>query len=743
MNARAREHFRELLLATGIAGLAGLAIASGIATPLQRPVADALVRFALGRPPAPAPGVPDVAIVALDPQSLRAFPAWPWPRSVYADAIARLDAAGAKTIALDIDFSTPRDPDTDLRLAEAVRASGRVVLAAFRQVTALPGGGELEVASLPIEPLAAAAAAVGSVLVPVDADGIVRRAPVASALGGGVMPSLAAAALGAAGRDPGPVDAPAEMLLDFRRAGPLFPVLSIVDVVDGRFDPREVAGRIVLVGATANEFQDLWSTPLGPARPGVLIQAVALRTLAAARAGEPVLATPSGVASLALCALVSAAAALAALGSHRRRLAALALLALGVLAASLAGALRSGLLLDPVLPGGVLALHYVLGLEGLRRRVGRRLASSELSLSALHRVGAATAGPPLAGAASAAGSLGALEMALALLGDVIGARGVALLRASAPEGTPDGAGADLDGRRIEWRREPESAGARAIGELAAARRVLTAGALEVFRGALPGGGAGLAVYVPLFASQVSVGVLVVERADPAPLDDTELRTLATVGTQLALSAENVRLLEGLRATFDASISAIATAIEARDGYTEAHCRRLAAYSALVAERLGLAGDEIEAIRLGALLHDVGKIGIRDHILLKPGRFTPDERAEMRRHPGIGKHIVERIPGLRRTTVDCVLRHHEWWNGGGYPDGLAGEDIPLGARIVAVVDVWDALSTARPYKDALAPDAVRALIEKSRGVQFDPGLVDLFWTVLEEEGESVGSRSGSP
>jgi HD-GYP domain-containing protein (c-di-GMP phosphodiesterase class II) len=236
-------------------------------------------------------------------------------------------------------------------------------------------------------------------------------------------------------------------------------------------------------------------------------------------------------------------------------------------------------------------------------------------------------------------------------------------------------------------------------------------------------------------------VLVVERDDPTPLDTVQLRTIAAVGVQLALSSENLRLLDGLRATFDASVAAIATAIEARDGYTEAHCRRLAALSAIVAGRFGVSEEEVEAIRLGALLHDVGKIGIRDHILLKPTRFTPEERRDMERHPDIGHRIVARIDGFRETTLHCVRHHHERWDGSGYPDRLTGEAIPLGARIVSVVDVWDALSTERPYKPALPAHEVRAYLLKEKEIQFDPRVVDQFLQLLDEEWPELESLLG--
>jgi len=242
-----------------------------------------------------------------------------------------------------------------------------------------------------------------------------------------------------------------------------------------------------------------------------------------------------------------------------------------------------------------------------------------------------------------------------------------------------------------------------------------------------------------------VGVLVVERESPVPLERLELRTLATVGAQIALLSENLRLVDDLRRTFDASIEAIASAVEARDGYTESHCRRLAIFSTSMATRLGLGAEEVEAIRLGALLHDVGKIGVRDEVLLKPGRLSAEERAEIERHADCGHHIVLAVHGLRPETLACVRHHHERWDGTGYPDRLAGEEIPLAARIVAVVDVWDALSTDRPYKKAYDQPTAREILRKSRGAFFDPALVDLFLEILDEEGDEMlaltaGSRA---
>jgi len=706
--------------AAAVAIAAALVIASGIAAPLERLAADTLVRIGAANPPEPPAELPDVALVAIDPQSVRALPDWPWPRRVYAQAVRRLDAAGAKAIAIDIDFSAARDAADDAEFARAVRESGRVVLAGFRQLQTLAGGAEIEVANLPIPELAAGAAGIGSVLMPVDADGVVRFAPRTSQIAGRELPTLAAAALAVARGEPQPATS-GRLRVDWRRASPALRVIPLVDVIEGRFDPAQIAGRVVMLGATAAEFQDLWSTPLGPARPGVWIQAIAYRTLAAEHADLPVLAAPRVPARLALAALVSALAAALSSLPHARRSAALVGFATAWIALSAGLLVTRGWLLDPVVPLAQLAAHYVLGLEGVRRRFQRRLDERERSLSTLFSVGEATATP-------ASGDM--LGVALALLGDVVGASGVALLRA-APEG-------ELDGRRVDW----GSSGGALIGDLEAAAACLRERGVRVFTAGAPAArGAGLAVYAPLFAGDVPVGVLVVERASAEPLDTTQLRTIATVGTQVALSVENLRLVEGLQTTFDSSVEAIASAVEARDGYTQLHCRRLALFSSLMAERLGLGSPEVEAIRLGALLHDVGKIGIRDEILLKPGRFTLLEVDEMRRHADIGHRIVSSIHGLAPATLACVRHHHECWDGSGYPAGLDGEGIPLAARIVTVVDVWDALSTARPYKPAYPPHEVRELLRKGRGERFEPELVDLFLRLLDEEGDELLALAG--
>ncbi|MEM7409511.1 MAG: CHASE2 domain-containing protein [Myxococcota bacterium] len=734
----------EGVVALALFGLATALLVQGGTASLDRLAIDAQLRAARVSPPPLAGGQPDAVVIAIDPQSLRALPDWPWSRDVHARLVEHLADAGASSIAFDIDFSTPRDAAGDAAFARAMRAAGNVVLASFKQVQTLPGGAELEIANRPAPILAEASAAIGSVHMIVDEDGVVRRGRRSVDIRGVDVPTLAEAALGVANREaanasaegatiaadrpPVPVEQnpiPTDQTpistdqtpirVDYRRVAPEVRTLSVADVLDGRFDSRDVAGRVVFIGATAVEFQDLWPTPVGPARAGVWIQAILLRTLAAEREGQPTLREASTPVAVGLLFALTVFAFALRNQSHARRSAVLGSLAVAVAAGTTTSAVFTGGLLSPVVPLGMLGAQYVVGLERVRSRFGKSLAEREQSLTALQRVGEAT---------SAQHDQGGIGTALALLGDVVDASGVALWRAGE---------SGLDGRRIEWRRRGDGA----IGEEVWVDRALQQRRRESVESELASSGRrGIAHYAPLFAGGRPVGVLVVERDREEALDDTALRTIATVGTQVTLSAENLRLIDGLRATFDSSIEAIACAIEARDGYTESHCRRLALFSTLVADRFGLSDEEIEEIRLGALLHDVGKIGIRDEVLLKPDRFTPEERAIMESHTVVGDGIVGGIHGLGPLTRACVRHHHERWDGGGYPDGLVGDAIPMGARIVSVVDVWDALSTARPYKPAFEQDRVLDILAKGRGVQFDPQVVDTFLQVLDEEGEEM-------
>ncbi len=193
--------------------------------------------------------------------------------------------------------------------------------------------------------------------------------------------------------------------------------------------------------------------------------------------------------------------------------------------------------------------------------------------------------------------------------------------------------------------------------------------------------------------------------------------------------------------FLASIRALAEAIDAKDPYTRGHSERVSAYAATLAREMGLPGDEVERIRLSALLHDVGKIGVDDSIIRKPTALTEQEFAAMKTHPIKGAAIMSAIPQLA-DVIPGMKYHHEKWTGGGYPEGLSGEQIPMQARIVTVADTFDAMTTTRPYQQAMEIGYVVDRIRQFAGVRYDPVVVDAFVRAFEK-GELMPIATSTP
>jgi HD-GYP domain-containing protein (c-di-GMP phosphodiesterase class II) len=180
----------------------------------------------------------------------------------------------------------------------------------------------------------------------------------------------------------------------------------------------------------------------------------------------------------------------------------------------------------------------------------------------------------------------------------------------------------------------------------------------------------------------------------------------------------------LRRSYESTVRALADAVEARDEYTARHAERVAAYGMEIARVCGVDTTEGSDLEFGFLLHDIGKIAISDAILHKPGRLTEAERDAMRRHPVIGEEIVRGIDFLGGAR-EVVRSHHERWDGAGYPDRLAGERIPLSARVFAVADTFDALTSDRPYRAAASFREARRVIAEASGTQFDPQIAEAF------------------
>jgi ribonuclease P protein subunit RPR2 len=183
----------------------------------------------------------------------------------------------------------------------------------------------------------------------------------------------------------------------------------------------------------------------------------------------------------------------------------------------------------------------------------------------------------------------------------------------------------------------------------------------------------------------------------------------------------------LRRSYMATVRALCNAVEARDAYTGKHAERVAAYGMEIAKVLDAPFSEDPEVEFGFLLHDVGKVAVPDSILWKPEPLTPEERTLMERHPLVGWEILREIDFLGEAKL-VVRHHHERWDGAGYPDNLAGDVIPLAARVFAVADVLDALTTVRPYRQPSSLEDARDMIEESSGTQFDPEVVDAFMEI---------------
>ena len=238
--------------------------------------------------------------------------------------------------------------------------------------------------------------------------------------------------------------------------------------------------------------------------------------------------------------------------------------------------------------------------------------------------------------------------------------------------------------------------------------------------------------LPLIAKGQVKGVLEVFLRTPRSIDQDRLEFLEALAGQAAIALDNSSLFEQLQDSntelsiaYDATLEGWAKALELRDRETEGHAHRVIEMTLQIANRIGIQGEILQHIRRGALLHDIGKMGIPDSILLKPGPLTPNEWEIMRQHPVHAYEMLKTI-GYLSPALEIPYCHHERWDGNGYPQGLTGKDIPLSARIFAVVDVWDALTSVRPYRAAWSEDQVLEYIQRESGRHFDPQVVNAFF-----------------
>lgn len=218
-----------------------------------------------------------------------------------------------------------------------------------------------------------------------------------------------------------------------------------------------------------------------------------------------------------------------------------------------------------------------------------------------------------------------------------------------------------------------------------------------------------------------------------PVRDMSARILDFLLKKAGLTLENLALYESLMANFYAILRSLVNALEARDVYTGKHSERVTQWAVKIAQYMGCKRAEVEALNTVGYLHDIGKIGIPDAILNKPGKLTPEEYGLIKQHPVIGETIVKEL-GLSEEERSIIRHHHERWDGKGYPDGIGGTDISLVARIICVADAYDAMSTDRPYRKALSREQIIREFKAHKGTQFDPHVVNAILDLLESSRE---------
>jgi HD-GYP domain-containing protein (c-di-GMP phosphodiesterase class II) len=243
------------------------------------------------------------------------------------------------------------------------------------------------------------------------------------------------------------------------------------------------------------------------------------------------------------------------------------------------------------------------------------------------------------------------------------------------------------------------------------------------------------VGIPLIARGEVKGVLEVFKRNKAVMDPARVKLLEMIAAQIAIAIDNSALVESLGqsnqdlvSAHHATIEGLSRALELRDRETEGHAHRVADFCIILAMRLGINGEELEHTRQGALLHDIGKIGIPDKILRKPGKLNSQEWSIMKQHPLYAYNVLSQIEDLK-PALAIPLHHHERWDGTGYPHGLGGEKIPLPARVFAVVDVYDALTSDRPYRPAWSKEQAIEYITSQSGQHFDPRVVETFTEII--------------
>jgi len=711
---------------------------AGIARRLELIAYDCM--FRLDRSETVEDDASDVVVVGITEKCLGRLGAWPWPRRYHAAMVDRLTAYGARVIAFDIIFSEP-DEENDRLLAAACRRSGRVILPVCTSKEPNAGHSgitKVEDLTVPVPQLRRAAAALAHINLTSDArDGIARRVPLFIRYEHRNYPYFGAAVAALySGRDLHtdptgtrvimgserlPAESGGQLAVNFksRRGCYLYS-----DVLAGRVSPSVFKNKAVIIGSIGPGLSDVHITPLR-AMDGIMIHASAIDTMIEGRYLR-------GLPGWLVAALIILCGILAGLGVlHYRALGGLACL-LGLVTVFLSAAVllfsRYGIVLDIVPLLLALAGGYTFTLAGYFRLADKVIEGQDLRLSSLYRASDTSS-------QTAFDSADVVKMLIAAAQAVVKADiyGLALpsegghliwkiAEGCAPEFTDTAFDDDegVTGEAFHTCRPVMAIDIRSQREL---------GRIELeYLGRT-------VLAVPMVVHSSSVGVLTLVQRRRRRFSAEDIDTISALTGQAAVMLEDVSLQLQARKAYLGSVEALSAAIDAKDDYTHGHSQAVARNAVAIAERMELPERERETIRHAALMHDVGKIGISDSILQKPGALTSQEYEIMKSHVIHGVEIVKPLDFLGSAS-SYLLYHHERMDGLGYPDGLQGEAIPLGARIISVVDAFDAMTSNRLYRKALDLDEALARLREGAGTQFDARIVEVFLEIVGEQGQSA-------
>lgn len=524
-----------------------------------------------------------------------------------------------------------------------------------------------------------------------------------------------------------------------------------------RIPRQRLAGRLVFIGGTKHgRDADIHPTPFR-ARFGVFLHAMFARALIDRRFVADLRERP--VLKYAVLASLSFAAAFAFF--HLPRRAQIPIFIACVLVTVYAflalfhcmfpfAKLKHGYFLSPVGFLAVLAADFAAGLAFNLSIAERRIRLQDLELDLLDEAGRLVTQQigdhhdglaHLGMSADVASDMGVdIELSeaipsglAAVIGRAIGAEGCVILQRREHADGFEPAGAFWDHPSFDRDRAAALLD-RNDGKLSSRTRTLAPSDLEEENLALDG--LSSLLVVPLKLAEQTTGVLAVFNKRPSDisprsyLSEEDLRVLSTLSSEAAMTLENMRLLTNVRRLFGDSIRALAQAVDAKDPYTHGHSERVKNYAVAIARELGFSPNECLLVDLAALLHDIGKIGIPETVLNKPGHLTEEEFTLIKSHPAKGAEIIQAVRELA-PIVPSIRGHHERWDGRGYPDGIGGEQIPRIAQVIGVADAFDAMTYARIYRGALSfEEAAREILEL-RGAQFAPAPADAFLAYLRK------------